>query len=153
MHRHLLVAIGVFLLASPTIVFAADVPPQQVKILDGKVEAPLTSASGNVADGRKFFANKKLGNCLACHANEEMNEQLFHGKVGPPLDGVASRWSASEMRAILVNSKAVFGPETVMPGFYSLEVGENVRKDLVGKTILTAGQVEAILAYLATLKE
>jgi len=81
-----------------------------------------------------------------------MSEQLFHGEVGPPLDGVASRWNAAQLRAIVVNSKAVFGPETVMPGFYSLEVGKHVRKDLVGKTILTAEQVEAIVAYLVTLK-
>ena len=40
-----------------------------------------------------------------------------------------------------------------MPGFYSLNVGINVRKDLVGKTILTAQQVEDVVAYLATLKE
>jgi L-cysteine S-thiosulfotransferase len=40
-----------------------------------------------------------------------------------------------------------------MPGFYSLNVGVNVREDLVGKTILTAQQVEDVVAYLATLKE
>ena len=40
-----------------------------------------------------------------------------------------------------------------MPGFYSLNVGINVRKDLVGKTILDAQQVEDVVAYLATLKE
>jgi len=46
----------------------------------------------------------------------------------------------------------VFGPDTVMPGFYSLDVGKHVRKDLIGKTILSAAQVEDILAYLETLK-
>ena len=40
-----------------------------------------------------------------------------------------------ELRAIVVNSKAVFGEQTVMPGFYSLDVGKNVRKDLVGETL------------------
>ena len=37
-----------------------------------------------------------------------------------------------------------------MPGFYSLDVGSDVRKDLVGKTILTAQQVEDVVAYLAS---
>jgi sulfur-oxidizing protein SoxX len=131
---------------------AKDVAPGDVKIKDGVLATPLTGAKGDPAAGRKFFANRKLGNCLACHANKDMSEQLFHGEVGPPLDGVASRWNAAQLRAIVVNSKAVFGPETVMPGFYSLEVGKHVRKDLVGKTILTAEQVEAIVAYLVTLK-
>jgi len=81
-----------------------------------------------------------------------MSEQLFHGEIGPLLDGVAGRRAPEELRAIVVNSKAVFGPQTVMPGFYSLDVGKDVRKDLVGKTILTAEEVESIVAYLATLK-
>ena len=82
-----------------------------------------------------------------------LKKELFHGNVGPSLDGVADRWKPAELRAIVTDSKQVFGPETVMPGFYSLNVGVNVRKDLVGKTILTAQQVEDVVAYLETLKE
>lgn len=140
------------LCAAVTTAAAMDLPPADVKIVDGKVSQSLTGGRGNVADGRKFFVDRKLGNCLACHANSEISEELFHGEIGPPLDGVAERWSAEELRAIVVDSKAVFGPETVMPGFYSLDVGRNVRKDLVGKPILTAEQVESIVAYLATLR-
>lgn len=140
------------LCAAVTSACAAELAPGEVKIMDGQASQSLTGMPGNPADGRKFFADRKLGNCLACHANSDMKEQLFHGEVGPPLDGVAERWSTEQLRAIVVNSKAVFGPQTVMPGFYSLEVGKNVRKDLVGKTILTAEQVESIVAYLATLK-
>jgi sulfur-oxidizing protein SoxX len=131
---------------------ADDIAPGNVKIKDGVAATPLTGKPGDPVAGRKFFADRKLGNCLACHANKEMAKQLFQGEVGPPLDGVASRWKPDQLRAIVVNSKAVFGPDTVMPGFYSLEVGKNVRKDLVGKTILTADQIEGIVAYLSTLK-
>lgn len=131
---------------------AKDIPPGEVKIADGKITEPLTDTPGSVAEGRKAFADRGLGNCLACHANSEMSEQLFHGEVGPPLDGVAERWTPEELRAIVVNSKAVFGEQTVMPGFYSLEVGKNVAEKYAGKTILTAEQVESIVAYLATLK-
>jgi sulfur-oxidizing protein SoxX len=131
---------------------AKDVPPGDVKIAEGKLAQPVSDAAANAAEGRKFFADRKLGNCLACHANSDMSDQLFHGEVGPPLDGVAERWSPEELRAIVVNSKAVFGEQTVMPGFYSLDVGKDVAKDFQGKTILTAEQVESIVAYLATLK-
>jgi sulfur-oxidizing protein SoxX len=140
------------LCAGITTAVAADTAPADVKFSDGMVSQSLTGAAGKVADGRKFFADRKLGNCLACHANSDMSEQLFHGDVGPSLDGVAERWSPEQLRAIVVNSKAVFGDQTVMPGFYSLDVGKDVTKDLVGKTILTADEVESIVAYLGTLK-
>lgn len=152
MHAGKIPLIAAALCVGVTVAAATDIPPDQVKVEDNAVATPLTDSKVDAAAGRKYFANRKLGNCLACHANKEMSEQLFHGEVGPPLDGVASRWNPAQLRAILVNSKTVFGPETVMPGFYSLNVGKHVRKDLVGKTILTAEQVEAIVAYLATLK-
>ena len=120
---------------------------------DIAVAASLTGVAGDPAAGAEAFKNRRLGNCLACHANADMSGELFHGEVGPPLDGVADRWSAEELRAIVVNSKKVFGPESVMPGFYTLEVGRDVRKDLVGVTVLTAQQVEDVVAYLQTLTE
>lgn len=132
---------------------AADaVGPNDVVFKDNAVTASLTGQPGDPAAGRKAFADRKLGNCLACHKNSEMSEQLFHGEIGTPLDGVGERWKPAELRAIVANSKKVFGPDTVMPGFYSLEVGVDVAEQFKGKTILTAQQVEDIVAYLATLK-
>ena len=142
-----------FAMSASAALASGVVAPNDVMIDDGAVEASLTGASGDAAEGRKVFADRKLGNCLACHAVSDQSEQLFHGEVGPPLDGVGDRWSEAELRAILVNSKAVFSEATIMPGFYTLDVGVDVRKDLVGKTILTAEQVEDVIAYLATLKE
>ena len=130
----------------------ADTAPADVEIKDLVIENSLTGSAGDPAEGRKVFADRKLGNCLACHANSEMADQQFHGEVGPSLDGVATRWTEGHLRTILVNAKAVFSEETVMPGFYSLEVGANVRKDLIGKTILSAGQIEDLVAYLQQLK-
>jgi len=146
----LLSGASLFLLAS--VAFSETTPPGEVTIASLKIEQPLTATPGDPLEGRKTFANKSLGNCLACHANSDLADQLFHGEIGPSLDGVASRWSPEQLRTIVVNAKAVFTDITVMPGFYSLDVGENVRKDLVGKTILTAQQVEDVLAYLTTLK-
>lgn len=133
--------------------FAADVAPGDVKFEDNAVVASLTGVAGNPEEGANVFKNRSLGNCLACHANSAMKQEGFHGDVAPPVDGVADRWKPEELRAIVSDSKQVFGSETVMPGFYSLNVGVNVREDLVGKTILTAQQVEDVVAYLETLKE
>lgn len=132
---------------------AEPVPPNAVIFEDGMVLASLTGVAGNPEEGAKALVGRRLGNCLACHANEAMSDHLFHGEVGPPLDGVADRWEETEMRGIVADSKEFFGEETVMPGFYSLNVGTDVRKDLVGKTILNAQQVEDIVAYLLTMKK
>lgn len=133
--------------------FAGEVAPAEVKFEDLAVSASLTGVAGNAEEGAKVFKDRSLGNCLACHANKAMEKELFHGTVGPAMDGAGSRWEPEQLRAIVADSKKVFGDETVMPGFYSLDVGEKVREDLVGKTILTAQQVEDVVAYLSTLKE
>jgi len=146
------IAVTVLVFAFTNFAVADITAPADVEIKDLSVEKPLTGEAGNADSGREIFANRKQGNCLACHANSDMSDQLFHGEVGPALDGVAGRWNEGQLRTILVNAKAVFTEQTVMPGFYSLEVGEDVREDLIGKTILTAQQIEDLVAYLATLK-
>ena len=82
-----------------------------------------------------------------------MENEPYHGDVGPSLDGVADRYSEAELRAIVVNAKAVLGEDTIMPAFYTVIEGKRVRKKFKGKTILTAEQVEGIVTYLMSLKE
>lgn len=139
--------------ALSTAAFASEVAPDAVEYVDEGVKVSLTGVAGDPAAGAETFKSRKLGNCLACHANADMSGELFHGDVGPALDGVASRWEEPMLRAIVANSKHVFTDETIMPGFYSLKVGQDVREDLIGETILTAQQVEDVVAYLGTLKE
>jgi len=133
--------------------WSAETAPGDVKLVDAEIAASLTGVAGNPEEGAKTLANRRAGNCLACHAVSSLSKEQFHGDVAPPLDGAADRWSVEQLRAIVVDAKQVFSDETMMPGFYSLNVGKNVRTDLVGKTILTAQEVEDVVAYLATLKE
>ena len=132
---------------------AAETAPDAVKINDGEVATSLTGKAGDPAAGREWYAGRKLGNCLACHQTTDLNNLPFHGEVGPPMDGVADRYEAAELRAILVNSKEVFGDETIMPGFYTYNAGVRVAEKFQNTTILQAQQVEDIIAYLKTLKE
>ena len=134
-------------------VAGAHVAPGDVKIEDSMVAQSLTGQPGDPAMGRELFVGRKLGNCLACHTNSDIKEQPFHGEVGAPLDGVGDRWSPEQLRAILVNSKTVFGDGTIMPAFYRDSGFNRTAKKFVGKTILNAQQVEDIIAYLLTLKE
>lgn len=153
MSRFLSALCGVAAIIAIPVATAADVvAPGDVVIANLSVDKPLTNVPGDAASGKKIFANKKLGNCLACHANSDMADQQFHGEIGPSLDGAGTRWKEGQLRTLMVNAKAIFTEQTVMPGFYSLDVGADVRKDLIGKTILEAQQIEDLVAYLRTLK-
>ena len=149
--KHYLIAAASFALAAG-VAEADSVAPSDVAFVDGAVMASLTGAAGNAENGRKVFANRKLGNCLACHMNEDLAEQPFHGEVGPPLDGVADRWSPEELRGIVSKSKMMFD-DTIMPAFY-IDTGYiRPLENFEGKSILSAQDVEDVVAYLLTLKD
>ena len=136
-----------------TSVIAGDISPTDVSFGDyGEISASLTGVAGDPVAGKKVSTNRKLGNCLACHVNDDASAQSFHGEVGPELNGAGSRWSEEELRGIVVNSKNTF-EGTIMPAFYSTQNGVRTLKKFVGKTILSAQQVEDVVAYILTLKE
>jgi L-cysteine S-thiosulfotransferase len=116
------------------------------------IPAPLTGKPGDPKEGEKVVVERRLGNCLSCHEISVLRKEEFHGDIGPSLDGVAGRWSAATLRMIVVNAKKVFGDEAVMPAFYRVDGLNRVRPEFVAKPILTAQQVEDVVAFLATLK-
>ncbi len=130
----------------------AETLPGDVVFEDGAVSQSLTGVAGDAGNGRTIFANRKKGNCLACHTNADLSEQAFHGEVGPPLDDVASRYDEAELRGLLTNSKNTF-EGTIMPAFYRVDGYTRNLEKFEGKTILSAQEVEDVLAYLQTLKE
>jgi sulfur-oxidizing protein SoxX len=117
---------------------------------ESSIEKSLTGVPGNAKKGRALAINRKRGNCLACH-QMPIPEQQFHGNIGPELEGIGSLYSAGELRLRLVNSK-IINPDTIMPAFYKNNGYSRVLKKFKGKTILSAQEVEDIVAYLLTLK-
>jgi sulfur-oxidizing protein SoxX len=152
MKPYKLAVIPVSFLAVASAAFAGETGVNDVMFDDGAVAASLTGVVGDAANGRKVFINRKKGNCLACHVNSDIPEQSFHGEIGPSLDGVAERYETANLRGILVNSKNTF-EGSIMPSFYREKNGVRPLKKFAGKTILTAQQIEDVLAYLKTLKE
>lgn len=150
--RTLIATVAVTAFFAGTAMAQDTVAPTAVMFDDGAIGASLTGVAGDVANGRKVFANRKQGNCLACHANAELSEQSFHGEVGPTLDGVADRWSETELRGIVSNSKMTF-EDTIMPAFYIDAGYTRPMEKFVGKSILSAQQVEDVVAYLMTLQD
>ncbi len=126
--------------------------PTSVEIVDDGIPKALTAEAGSADRGREVAINRKLGNCLACHAVTKLSEQPYHGEIGPPLDGVATRWNEAQLRLIVVNSKKIF-EGTIMPGFHTTEGLNRVADNFAGNTILSAQDVEDVVAFLMTLNE
>ncbi len=131
------------------VALAFNAEASDVKIVDDGIPVALTKTAGNVDAGRKAVINRKQGNCLACHAVSSLDNQPFHGEVGPSLDGVSERYSDAQLRLILVDSKKIFDG-TIMPAFYRKDGYSRVAKKFDGKTILSAQQIEDVLAFLKT---
>jgi sulfur-oxidizing protein SoxX len=147
----LLIATAVTAVMASAVAFAGTVKPGDVKFSDGAVADALTDTAGDAVMGRALFADRKLGNCLACHVNSEMPEQSFQGEVGPPLDGAGGRYNEAQLRGIVTNSKNTF-EGSIMPAFFVDAGYTRVLGKFDGKSILSAQQVEDVVAYLNTLK-
>ncbi|RXV70181.1 sulfur oxidation c-type cytochrome SoxX [Roseovarius sp. A46] len=138
---------------------AAEVAPGDVVFEVGAVAQSLTGQPGDPVRGREVVGTKSLGNCVACHVNSEMSDVPFQGEIGPPLDGVGDRWSETELRGIVTNAKMMF-PGSMMPSFYKVDgfirPGNAYTGDAADDSfgpLLTAQQIEDVVAYLLTLKE
>lgn len=125
--------------------------PIRLAIVDTALPRSLTGKPGNAEAGKKVFLTRTLGNCLACHEVTSLKSEEFHGELGPSLDGVASRYTEAQLRLIVADPKRVF-TDTVMPAFYKNDGLRRVRPEFAGKPILTAAQVEDVVAFLQTLK-
>lgn len=144
-------ALGVVLgLSLSTNAIAAEKMLAKYVINKGAIAKSLTGKPGNAANGRKLAINRKKGNCLACHVMP-IPEQPFHGNVGPELNGVTSRLTEGQVRLRIVDSK-FFNKETIMPAFYKNTGFTRVLKKFKGKAMLSAAQIEDLVAYTMTLK-
>ncbi|MBV7379154.1 sulfur oxidation c-type cytochrome SoxX [Maritimibacter dapengensis] len=140
---------------------AAEIAPGEVEFDGYEVTASLTETPGDPEKGREIVTNKSMGNCVSCHAAEAYSDVPFHGEVGPILDGAGDRWTEAELRGIVSNAKMAF-EGTVMPAFYKVDGFTRLGDAFTGKAwpegepvtpLLTAQEIEDVVAYLLTLKE
>ena len=115
------------------------------------IEKPLCGLQGDAQRGRAIAIDSHGGNCLACH-KMPIDEEPFHGTIGPPLHAVGARYTEGQIRMRIVDEQQV-NPFTIMPGFYrDPRKANRVSAEFWGKTFLTAQQVEDLVAYLVSLK-
>ena len=116
---------------------------------DEGIPASLTGAKGDPARGRAIVANRRVGLCLLCHTGP-FPEERFQGNLAPDLRE-AARLTEAEIRLRLVDPARV-NPQTIMPAYYRAQGLANVAPVYRGKTVLSAEQIEDVVAYLLTLK-
>jgi len=130
--------------------------PQQIPAIEHTTiaapvpESNLSAANGDADRGRAVFVDRATGHCLLCHSVQSLNEPS-QGNIGPALDSVASRLSETQLRKRLVDSTKI-NPDSAMPAYYRNQGFTQVASEYTGKSVLTARQVEDVLAYLLTLK-
>lgn len=120
-------------------------------IVGDSIPASLTGGEGDPARGRAIVLNRNVGLCLLCHSGP-FPEERFQGNLAPDLKGAGARWSQGELRLRLVDARKL-DPGTIMPPYYVVDGLNRVAAPLRGKPILTAEQIEDVVAFLATLRE
>lgn len=106
--------------------------------------------AGDPERGRKIVLDRYVGLCLLCHGGP-FPEERFQGNLAPSLAGVGARLSPEEIRLRIVDASR-FNPNTIMPPYFRTEGLERVAPGYRGKTILTAQQIDDVVAFLSTLK-
>jgi len=110
----------------------------------------LTGAPGDAARGRKLIV-ERTNTCILCHSGP-FPEEKFQGDLAPNFSGAGSRWTVGQLRLRLVDASRL-NPGTIMPSYYRVDGLDRVARAFRGKPILSAEQIEDIVAYLATLRD
>jgi L-cysteine S-thiosulfotransferase len=136
------------LLAPPCVAGAQELRPYT--ITGDSIPESLTGSPGDAVRGRALVL-ERTSTCILCHSGP-FPEEKFQGDLAPSLTGAGSRWSAGQLRLRLVAASRL-NPATIMPSYYCVDGLDRVGPSWRGKPILTAEQIEDIVAYLATLRE
>ncbi|MFD0613541.1 sulfur oxidation c-type cytochrome SoxX [Bradyrhizobium sp. GCM10027634] len=120
------------------------------KIVGDGIADSLTGAPGDAARGRALVLARTT-TCILCHSGP-FPETRFQGDLAPDLTGSGNRWSTSQLRLRLVDASR-FNPDTIMPSYYRNDGLVRVGRNFTGKPILSATEIEDIVAYLATLRD
>jgi sulfur-oxidizing protein SoxX len=116
-----------------------------------EMPASLTGKAGDPARGRAIVANRQVGLCLLCHSGP-FPDEAFQGNLAPDLRGVGARLSEGQLRLRIVDPSRI-NPATIMPSYYRVEGLARVAPAYRGKRLLSAEQIEDVVAFLKTLRE
>ena len=120
------------------------------EVVGDAIPQSLTGVPGDAVRGRALV-QERSSTCILCHSGP-FPETRFQGDLAPSLSGAGGRWSAGQLRLRLVDASSL-NPATIMPSYYRLDGLVRVGAAWRGKPILSAEQIEDMVAYLASLRE
>jgi sulfur-oxidizing protein SoxX len=120
-------------------------------VVGDAIPISLTAAKGDSERGRAIVVNRQVGLCLLCHSGP-FPEERFQGTLAPDLKGAGTRSSEGQLRLRIVDASRL-KPDTIMPSYYRVDGLTRVAPAFKGKPVLTAEQIEDVVAYLATMRE
>jgi sulfur-oxidizing protein SoxX len=129
----------------------ADETLRPYTVVGDAIPASLTGAPGDPVRGKTIVVSRQTGLCLLCHS-APLPEEKFQGTIGPDLKGAGSRNTEGQLRLRIVDSR-LFNPDTIMPSYYRLDGLESVAPPFRRRTVLTAEQIEDVVAFLTTLHD
>ncbi len=143
--------IALSMLATTAGMVAAQEPLRPYAVEGDAVPASLTGAPGDPERGRQIVGNRQVGLCLLCHSGPYPQER-FQGTIAPDLDGAGARWTEGQLRLRIIDAQRL-NPDTIMPPYYRVDGLSRVAVSLRGKPVLTAQQIEDVVAFLMTLRD
>jgi L-cysteine S-thiosulfotransferase len=129
---------------------ASAAEPVPFIVTGDAIDAPLGGLMGDAARGRAIVANRQVGLCVLCH-QAPLPEVPFQGDLATNLAGVGARATPGQLRLRVVDARKV-NPQSIMPSYYRADDLNRVGASFRGKTILSAQQIEDVVAYLVTLR-
>jgi L-cysteine S-thiosulfotransferase len=129
----------------------ADEALRPYAVVGDAVPVSLTGAPGDPVRGKAIVVSRQTGLCLLCHS-APLPEEKFQGTIGPDLKDAGSRNTEGQLRLRIVDSR-IFNPDTIMPAYYRLDGVDRVAPAFRGKTVLTAEQIEDVVAFVKTLRD
>lgn len=136
---------------------ASATPPvqrfQAYTVAGDAIETPLTGHAGDAKRGAVLIQQRQKSLCVLCHSGP-FPEPHLQGTLAPDLTGIGDRLSAGQLRLRIVDMKRL-NPDSIMPTYHAAipdSSAMRVAKGWRDAPILTADEIEDLVAYLQTLR-
>lgn len=136
---------------------ASATPPSErtktYRVVGDAIEQSLTGQVGDATRGAELVQQRHKSLCVLCHSGPFPDPHL-QGTLAPDLTGVGERLSAGQLRLRIVDMKRL-NPTSIMPTYYGVIPDSEKTRVAIGwrdKPVLTAEEIEDLVAYLQTLR-
>ena len=140
------------------VLLGASLPAAAYIVINDGIPEPLTAQAGDAQQGQAIVASRQTGLCLLCHSGPVENASApatAHGNLSTNLSGAGARWTEAQLRLRVADARRL-NPTSLMPSLHASPLPDDETSHIArawrGKPVLTAQQVEDVVAYLKTLR-